>query len=329
MTIHGLEPLLQNTSNKYTIFPINNISIWESYLNHKKCIWFDDEVDISGDNNDWKKLNENEKFFIKHILAFFASSDGIIMENLAANFLNEVQMAEARAFYSLQMFMENIHSVMYSKLIETYVSNTNEKIKLFNAVESMPAIKSKAEWAKRWISSDSRFAMRLVAFTIVEGLFFSGAFCSIYWLSERGLMPGLCMSNEFIARDEKLHVEFGALLYTKHVVNKLSQDEINELITDAVRIEKEFITESLPVSLLGMNSNMMMQYIEYVAGRLITILGHKSPYENIKNPFPFMDRISLQNQTNFFDTRVSEYQRTVNSSHIDENFDEINFDTDF
>lgn len=320
------EPLLQNTNNKYTIFPIKYNDIFKFYETHVKAIWFDNEVDMSNDLNDWKKLTGDEKFFIKHILAFFASSDGIIMENLSTNFCSEIQIAEARSFYSIQMFMENIHSITYSKLIETYVDSPVEKNKLFNAIESMPSIKKKAEWAKKWIDSDDGLATRLVAFIIVEGLFFSGAFAAIYWIKQKGILSGLCKSNDFIARDEGLHVEFGTLLYTKYIANKLSQEAITNLITEAVNIEKEFIIESLPCSLLGMNSEMMNTYIEFVANRLITHLGYTSPYD-VKNPFGFMDCIALQNQNNFFDSKNTEYQKSTESIITD--IKKINFSEDF
>ncbi len=321
------EPLLINSSNKYTIFPIEHQKVWDYYLTHLKAIWFTDDVDTSSDLKDWAKLNKDEQYFIKHILAFFAASDGIVMENLAANFCNEIQMAEARQFYSMQMFIESIHSIMYSKLIETYVSDSDEKIDLFNAIEKFPSITKKAVWAKKWMDTSTRFAVRLVGFAIVEGLFFSGAFCSIYWLNERGLMHGLCMSNKYIARDEGLHCDFAIYLYNTYIKNKLSQEEIDSVISEAVAIEKEFIVESLPVSLIGMNSNMMSQYIEYVADRLVKQLGHKSIFDGTKNPFPFMDRICLSNQTNFFDTRVSEYQRTDGQKNLDMN--DISFGADF
>lgn len=305
------EPLLQNTNNKYTIFPIKHIDIYKFYEMHTSAIWFDNEIDMVSDLNDWKVLTDNEKYFIKHVLAFFAASDGIIMENLSTNFCSEVQVAEARSFYSIQMFMENIHSITYSKLIETYIKSPEEKLTLFNAIETMPAIRKKAEWAKKWINSEARFAMRLVAVLFVEGLFFSAAFAAIYYIGEKGIMPGLCMSNSFIARDEGMHCDFATLLYNNYVVNKLSQEEIDELIEEAVDIEKEFSTESLPCSLLGMNSDMMSTYIEYIAHRLVSQLGYTSKFANAKNPFGFMDKICLQQQTSFFDTKVSEYKKNT------------------
>lgn len=322
-----LEPLLQNRHNKYTIFPIEYQDIWNYYTIHFKAIWFVDDIDITKDLNDWKKLTNDEKYFIKHVLAFFAASDGIIMENLSTNFCTEVQVAEARAFYSMQMFSENIHSIMYSRLIETYVTNRDEKNVLFNAIETMPAVTRKAEWAKKWIDCNSGFATRLIAFIIVEGLFFSGAFCSIYWIGEKGIMPGLTNSNAYIARDESLHVEFGTLLYNKYVVNKLTQLEITDIITEAVEIEKSFIIDALPCALLGMNATMMSTYIEFVADRLVSKLGYESPFKGVKCPFGFMDKICLQNQTSFFDGRPTEYQKTMNESA--DSFSKIDFDADF
>jgi ribonucleoside-diphosphate reductase beta chain len=319
------EPLLVNTSNKYTIFPIKNKEVWNCFINHKKAIWFVDDVDPSLDLNDWKKLNDDEKYFIKHILAFFAASDGIVMENLCLNFSNEIQMAEARSFYAMQTFIENEHSIMYSKLIETYVTNINEKTKLFNAIETIPSIAKKAQWAQKWINNNARFALRLFAFAIVEGLFFSGAFCSIYWIAERGIMPGLTMSNSYISRDENLHTEFAVMLYNKYVVNKLTNQEATDIFIESVELEKEFIIEALPCSLLGMNVTLMSQYIEFVADKLCKSLGHESPFNGVKCPFPFMDKICMQSQTNFFDTRVSEYQMNVSSNEKTENLENLDF----
>lgn len=322
----AVEPLLVNKSNKYTIFPLQYPDIWEFYLNHFKLIWFVDDIDFTKDMKDWVKLSADEQYFIKHVLAFFAASDGIIMENLCTNFAAEIQVAEARSFYSMQMFSENIHSITYSTLIETYIADAEEKLKIFNAIETMPAITAKGTWAKKWIDSDAGLATRLVAFMIVEGLFFSGSFCAIYWLSERGIMPGLCNSNAYISRDEGLHCDFAILLYSKYIVNKLSQDEITSLITDAVTIEKEFILNALPVSLLGMNSGMMSTYVEFVADRLMSQIGYVTPWSGVANPFPFMDKICLQNQTSFFDQRVTEYSKDTNPIAA---FEEINFDADF
>jgi ribonucleoside-diphosphate reductase beta chain len=270
--------------------------------------WTAEEIDLHQDLTDWNsKLNEDEKYFIKHILAFFAASDGIVNENLAENFVNEVQYSEAKFFYGFQIMMENIHSETYSLLIDTYVKDEEEKNNLFKAIEVFPAIKKKADWALKWIDSDS-FAERLIAFAAVEGIFFSGAFCSIYWLKKRGLMPGLTFSNELISRDEGVHCDFAVHLHNEHLVNKVPKERIEEILLDALRIEREFITESLPASLIGMNAKLMTQYLEFVTDRLLLQLGCEKKY-NVTNPFDFMDMISLQGKTNFFEKRVSEYQK--------------------
>ena len=323
------EPLLINHSNKYTIFPIDYPDIWNACKTHEKAIWFADEIDLSTDLEDWKKLNENEKHFIKHVLAFFAASDGIVMENLASRFCSEIQIAEARQFYSVQIFMESVHSEVYSRLIETYIPSSEEKNKLFNAIETIPAIGKKAKWAEKWIESDVSFATRLVAFAFVEGVFFSGSFCAIYWIKEKGILRGLCSSNDFIARDEGLHTSFASMLYKDHIIQKLSQNEVEIIVREAVDIEKEFITESLPCSLLGMNSSRMIQYIEYVADRLLKQLGH-DPIYNSTQPFDFMERISLQNLTNFFESRPTEYQKSAFKSIQEKKKEnELTFDEDF
>ncbi len=308
------ELIQENNNNKYTIFPIEYPDIWEMFITHKKAIWFVDEVDLAGDLKSWKALTLNEQYFIKHVLAFFASSDGIVMENLVHRFFQDVQIAEARAFYSLQIFMENEHSIMYSQLIETYIESSAEKNQLFNAIQTMPSIQEKADWAIRWIGSEEDFGTRLIAFAIVEGIFFSGSFCCIYWLQERGVMPGLCLSNKFIAKDEGLHTDFAVLLYTKYTANKITQERLHEIITSAVTIEKRFIIESLPCSLLGMNAESMSQYIEFVANRLVKQLGYKEIYPNAKQPFAFIERIGLESSTNFFEHRESNYQKTVKNS---------------
>jgi ribonucleotide reductase beta subunit family protein with ferritin-like domain len=318
-----VEYLLKENPNRFVIFPINHNDLWEAFQSHRKAIWFEHEIDLVPDLVHWQKLNEGEQYFIKHVLAFFAASDGIIMENLGVRFFDEIQIPEARAFYSIQLFMENIHSIMYSQLIDTYISDASEKDSLFRAVETIPSIKRKADWAIKWIQSTDSFATRLVAFAAIEGIFFSGSFCCIYWLNERGVMPGLCKSNEFIARDEGMHTDFACLLYKNYIANKLSNEKIHEIILDAVEIESEFITESLPCNLLGMNSELMKQYIKFVANRLILQLGHKELYPECKQPFGFMDRICLDSKTNFFEARVSEYQKEVITSGIDiMNFDE-------
>lgn len=278
------------------------------YKKQEASIWTAEELDLSPDLSDWDtKLNDDERFFIKHILAFFAASDGIVNENLAENFLSEVQYTEAKFFYGFQVMMENIHSETYSLLIDTYIKDTKEKNYLFNAIETFEPVKKKADWAMRWIDNGS-YAERLISFAAVEGIFFSGSFCSIFWLKKRGLMPGLTFSNELISRDEGLHCDFACMLYNNHLVNKLPKEEVQKIIADAVEIEKEFVTESLPVRLIGMNADLMSQYIEFVADRLLTELGNDKIY-NTSNPFDFMDMINLQGKTNFFEKRVGEYQK--------------------
>lgn len=302
------EPILQENKNRFVIFPIQHKDIWEWYKKQEASFWIAEEIDLQQDVIDWKsKLNEDEKYFIKHILAFFAASDGIVNENLAENFVNEVQYSEAKFFYGFQIMMENIHSEMYSLLIDTLVSDDQEKDDLFNAIERFPAIKKKAEWALRWIESES-FAERLIAFAAVEGIFFSGAFCAIFWLKKRGIMPGLGTSNEFISRDEGLHRDFACHLHNNHLVNKVPKERIVQIVTEALDIEREFITESLPVKLIGMNSKLMAEYLEFVTDHLLETLDCEPVY-NTANPFDFMDMISLEGKTNFFEKRVSEYQK--------------------
>ena len=323
----NVEPVLQENKNRFVIFPIKHHDIWEFYKSMEASFWTAEEIDLSQDLNDWNnKLNEDERYFIKHILAFFAASDGIVNENLAENFVNEVQYAEAKFFYGFQIMMENIHSETYSLLIDTYVKDETEKDELFNALEVFPAIKKKADWALKWIESDS-FAERLIAFAAVEGIFFSGAFCSIYWLKKRGLMPGLTFSNELISRDEGVHCDFAVHLHNHHLVNKVSKTRIREIIVDALNIEREFITESLPVSLIGMNAGLMTQYLEFVADRLLVELGCEREY-NTTNPFDFMDMISLQGKTNFFEKKVAEYQK-AGVMNTDSEAQKISFDADF
>jgi ribonucleoside-diphosphate reductase subunit M2 len=300
------EPLLVPDDNRFVMFPIKHNDIWEMYKKQIDCFWRAEEIDLSKDSTHWDSLNADEKHFISMILAFFAASDGIVLENLAQRFMSEIQVSEARAFYGFQIAMENIHSQTYSLLIETYIKDKDEKHKLFNAIEHFPCIKKKSDWAQKWIHDNrSSFATRLVAFACVEGIFFSGAFCSIYWLKKRGLMPGLTFSNELISRDEALHCEFAILLYSK-LLKKIDKSRIHELIKEAVDIETEFICEALPCRLIGMNSEMMTQYIQFVADRLCVQLGYKKIY-NVNNPFDFMELISLEGKTNMFERKISEY----------------------
>jgi len=302
------EPILQENPNRFVLFPIQHDDIWQWYKKSQACFWTAEEIDLSTDLVDWDKLNDDERHFIKHVLAFFAASDGIVNENLAENLINEVQYTEAKFFYGFQIMMENIHSETYSLLIDTYIKDTKEKDYLFNAIENLECVKKKADWALRWIDQGN-FAERLIAFAAVEGIFFSGSFCSIFWLKKRGLMPGLTFSNELISRDEGMHCDFACELYNDHVVNKLDKDVIQKLITDAVDIEKEFVSDALPVRLIGMNAELMCQYIEFVADRLLNALGNTKVY-NVENPFPWMDMISLQGKTNFFEKRVGDYQKS-------------------
>ena len=323
----AIEPILQENKNRFVIFPIKHHDIWEWYKKMEASFWTAEEIDLSQDLNDWNnKLTNDERYFVKHILAFFAASDGIVNENLAENFVSEVQYAEAKFFYGFQIMMENIHSETYSLLIDTYVKDEAEKAELFNALEVFPAIKKKADWALKWIESPS-FAERLIAFAAVEGIFFSGAFCSIYWLKKRGLMPGLTFSNELISRDEGVHCDFAVHLHNHHLINKVPKDRIRSIIVDALNIEREFITESLPVSLIGMNSGLMTQYLEFVADRLLVELGCEREY-NTSNPFDFMDMISLQGKTNFFEKKVAEYQK-AGVMNTDVEAQKITFDADF
>ncbi len=319
------EPILQENPNRFVIFPIEHHDIWEMYKNQEACIWTAEEIDLSADIDDWRNnLNDNERHFVKHILAFFAASDGIVNENLAENFVKEVQYSEAKFFYGFQIMMENIHSETYSLLIDTYISDPAEKHMLFNAIETIPAVKKKAEWALKWVESE-HFQERLIAFAAVEGIFFSGSFCSIFWLKKRGLMPGLSFSNELISRDEGMHTDFAVMLHNNHLANKVSEERIKEIITSALEIEKEFITESLPVRLIGMNADLMKQYLEFVADRLLMDLGCSRVY-NSENPFDFMANISLQGKTNFFEKRVGEYQKSGVMNKSEDSFD---FDADF
>ncbi|WP_394851339.1 ribonucleoside-diphosphate reductase small subunit [Pontibacter diazotrophicus] len=301
-----MEPILKENPNRFVLFPIQNDKVWQMYKQAEASFWTAEEIDLGQDLKDWENLNDGERHFISHVLAFFAASDGIVNENLAVNFMNEVQIPEARCFYGFQIMMENIHSETYSLLIDTYVKKQSEKDHLFNALETVPAVGRKGEWALKWIESEN-FAERLIAFAAVEGIFFSGSFCSIFWLKKRGLMPGLTFSNELISRDEGLHCDFACLLYSM-LNNKLSEERVHEVIRDAVAIEQEFVTDALPVDLIGMNSKLMSQYIEFVADRLLGELGCSKLY-NSTNPFDFMEMISLQGKTNFFEKRVGEYQK--------------------
>ena len=301
------EPILQENPGRFVLFPLKYHDIWEMYKKQMASFWTADEIDLYQDITDWEKLSDNERHFIKHVLAFFAASDGIVLENLAQKFCTEIQIPEARCFYGFQIAMENIHSETYSLLIDTYIKDQSEKLMLFTAIDHIPVIKKKADWALKWINDQNSFAERIVAFSAVEGIFFSGSFCSIFWLKKRSLMPGLTFSNELISRDEGLHTDFACLLY-KYLVNKLSQEKIYEIIVDAVRIEKEFVSDALPVELIGMNSKLMSQYIEFVADRLIYALGYQK-YFNVQNPFEWMEMISLQGKTNFFEKRVGDYQK--------------------
>ena len=309
------EPILKENPDRFVIFPIQHQELWEEYKKQQACIWTAEEIDLSADLDDWRNvLSEDEKYFEKNVLAFFAASDGIVNENLAENFVKEVQYTEAKFFYGFQIMMENVHSETYSLLIDTYITDPAEKHKLFHAIDTIAAVQKKAEWALKWIGSP-HFQERLIAFAAVEGIFFSGSFCSIFWLKKRGLMPGLSFSNELISRDEGMHTDFAVLLHNKYLANKVSEARIKEIITGALEIEKEFITESLPVRLIGMNSDLMKQYLEFVADRLLVDLGCSKVY-GVENPFDFMQNISLQGKTNFFEKRVGEYQKAgvLNSS---------------
>jgi ribonucleoside-diphosphate reductase beta chain len=308
LTMTQTEPILSDNPGRFVIFPIVHHDIWQFYKKSEANFWTAEEIDLSQDLMDWNnKLNDDERHFIKHVLAFFAASDGIVNENLAEHFVSEVQYTEAKFFYGFQIMMENIHSETYSLLIDTYIKDNKEKDYLFNAVDTLDCVKRKANWALRWISSGN-FQERLIAFAAVEGIFFSGSFCSIFWLKKRGLMPGLSFSNELISRDEGMHCDFACLLYNNHIVNRLPNDTVKSIIMDAVAIEKDFVSDALPVKLIGMNSDMMCQYIEFVADRLLIALGQQKVY-NAENPFPWMELISMSGKTNFFEKRVGDYQK--------------------
>lgn len=319
MSEHMSEKILTEDPNRFVMFPIKEQSIWDMYKKQIDCFWKVEEVDLSKDLKDWEKLDDNEKHFISMILAFFAASDGIVLENLAERFMTDIQLSEARAFYGFQIAMENIHSEMYSLLIETYISNAEQKNMLFHSLDNFACIKKKADWALRWIKdTESNFATRLIAFACVEGIFFSGAFCSIYWLKKRGLMPGLTFSNELISRDEALHTEFAILLYSM-LERKLKTSKIHEIISQAVDIEKEFICDALPCRLIGMNQALMSQYIEFVADRLCVQMGTEKIY-NRSNPFDWMEMISIEGKTNFFEKRVGEYA-LASKNNMDDEFE--------
>jgi ribonucleoside-diphosphate reductase beta chain len=323
------EKILQDNPGRFVLFPIEHNDIWKFYKQQEACFWTAEEIDLAQDIQDWdNKLNDDEKHFVKHILAFFAASDGIVNENIALNFVNEVQYTEAKMFYGFQIMMENIHSETYSLLIDSYIKDKDDQNMLFNAIDTIPAIKKKAEWAMRWIENGT-FTERLIAFAAVEGIFFSGSFCSIFWLKKRGLMPGLTFSNELISRDEGMHCDFACHLFNNHIENKLSESQIKEIIVSALAIEKEFILEALPVRLIGMNSELMSQYLEFVTDRLLMALGCSKVY-NSENPFDFMQNIALQGKTNFFEKRVAEYQKAGVNNKSDESIeDAFSGDLDF
>ena len=316
MSKHNSEPLLTPNDKRFVMFPIEHDDIWKLYKKQVDCFWRAEEIDLTKDTADWDRLEKDEQYYISMILAFFAASDGIVLENLATRFMGDVQVSEARAFYGFQIAMENIHSQTYSLLIDTYIKDEETKDRLFNAIDTFPCIKKKADWAKKWIADNrSSFATRLVAFACIEGIFFSGAFCSIFWLKKRGLMPGLTFSNELISRDEALHTEFAILLYTK-LQKKINKSRIYEIVREAVEIETEFICEALPCRIIGMNSDLMTQYIQFVADRLCLQLGYDKIY-GTANPFPFMELISLESKTNFFEKRVADYALATKDKDAD------------
>jgi len=317
------ELLLQKSSNRFVLFPIKYKDIYDEYKKAESAFWTSNEIDLSKDMNDWINLTNNEKYFIKNIIGFFAGSDGIIMENLGVRFLNEIEIPEVRSFYSYQIFNENVHSETYSLLIDTYIKDNEEKMRIFNSIENIPCVAKKAKWAYKWIENkEVNFATRLIAFAIVEGIFFSGSFCAIYWLKKRGLMPGLTFSNELISKDEGMHCHFACLLYS-YIKHKIKPEIIQEIIQEAVEIEKEFITDSIPCALIGMNADLMKEYIEFVSDRLLVQLGYEKIW-NTGNPFDFMEMISLRPKTNFFELRVGEYAKSnieVNNTSFEINND--------
>jgi len=320
------EPILMENPGRFVLFPIQNQEIWKMYKKHMASFWTAEEIDLSSDMRDWEKLTDDERHFIKWVLAFFAASDGIVLENINENFINAVQLPEARCFYGFQAAMENVHSETYSLLIDTYIKDTKEKSKLLNAIETIDCIKQKASFALKWMGNDCAFIQRLVAFACVEGIFFSGSFCSIFWLKKRGLMPGLTFSNELISRDEGLHTDFACLLYCQ-AKHKLPEELVHQLVKDAVDCEKNFIIDALPCALIGMNSKLMSDYIEFVADRLLHSLGHSKLF-NTQNPFSFMEMISLQGKTNFFEKKVGEYQKAGVMASLDTTIDNKAFDMD-
>ncbi|KAK6135106.1 hypothetical protein DH2020_031169 [Rehmannia glutinosa] len=311
------EPLLTPNQDRFCMFPIQYPQIWEMYKKAEASFWTAEEVDLSQDQRHWEALSSDEKHFIKHVLAFFAASDGIVLENLAGRFMKDVQISEARAFYGFQIAIENIHSEMYSLLLESYIKDSAEKNMLFRAIETVPCVEKKANWALRWIDGSETFAERIIAFACVEGIFFSGSFCAIFWLKKRGLMPGLTFSNELISRDEGLHCDFACLLYSL-LKMKLSEEKVKGIVADAVEIEREFVCDALPCALVGMNGDLMSQYIKFVADRLLNALGYGKMY-NVPNPFDWMELISLQGKTNFFEKRVGEYQKASVMSSLNGN----------
>mgnify|MGYP006097302085 CR=1 FL=1 len=321
------EPILIENPQRFVLFPIQHNDIWQMYKKAEASFWTAEELDLAQDAKDWDKMSDNERYFISNVLAFFAASDGIVNENLLMNFSNEVQVPEARCFYGFQIAIENIHAEVYSLLIDTYIRNGPEKTRLLNAIDTIDAVKEKAEWCLRWTNADNAsFAERVVAFAACEGIFFSGSFCAVFWLKKRGMMPGLCFSNELISRDEGLHCDFACLLYKDHLVNRLPEETIHSIIGNAVEIEKVFVSQSLPVELIGMNSTLMCQYIEFCADRLLQALGVSKMY-NASNPFDWMEMISLQGKTNFFEKRVGEYSKAgVGVSEEDQQF---SLDCDF
>merc|ERR1712222_175090 len=321
------DPLLVENPRRWVMFPIQHPAVWEMYKKHEASFWTAEEIDLSQDSRDWEALGASEQHFIKHVLAFFAASDGMVIENLASQFSTEVQIPEARAFYGFQIAMENIHSETYSLLVEQYIRDPLEKDQVFDAIHTMPAVRDKAQWAVQWMNRQSSFAERLVAFSAVEGVLFSGSFCAIYWLKKRGLMPGLTFSNELISRDEGLHTEFACLIYGM-LQHRLPEDVVHGIIRGAVNVERRFICEALSCDLIGMNNELMTRYIEFVADRLLTALGHAKLFHST-NPFDWMELISLQGKTNFFEKRVGEYQKAGVMTQADEENKGFVLDADF